>query len=94
MILAEPALSNKRAETRFRRRGNRPNVYAEAAGHEAILSMDRLGCSVGVVPEIVLASSLLKDEIRVLDVDAALKPYEIGRCVHKKRLASPVVLAF
>ncbi len=94
MILAEQALSRKRAEAWFRSMGVRPRIYAEVAGHEAILSMVRLGCGVGVVPKIVYDNSLFRDEIVVLSVDANLAPYEVGLCVHKRRMSVPAVRAF
>ena len=94
MIVAQAALSRKRVESWFRQRGLQPNIYAEVAGHEAILSMVRLGCGVGVVPQLVLQESSLKEELRILSVDPELEPYEVGLCVHKRRLPSPVVRAF
>ena len=94
MILAEQALSRRRVDTWFRHKGIRPNVYAEVAGHEAILSMVRLGCGVGVVPELVMETSPFRDEVRVLDVSPELAPYEVGLCLHRRRLNSPIVRAF
>ena len=94
MILAEQALSRRRVDSWFRAKGIHPNVYAEVAGHEAILSMVRLGCGIGVVPELVVENSLFKDEIRVLDISPALEPYQVGLCVHNRRLPLPVVKAF
>lgn len=94
MILADQAISRKRVEVWFREKGIKPNVYAEVAGHEAILSMVRLGCGAGVVPQLVIENSLFKDEIRIIDVKPRLKPYEVGLCVHKRRMASPIVRAF
>ena len=94
MILAEQALSRKRVDVWFKGRGIRPNIYAEVAGHEAILSMVRLGCGVGVVPQLVLENSSLKNEVRILPVTPELEPYEVGLCAHRRRISSPVVLAF
>jgi LysR family positive regulator for ilvC len=94
MILAEQALSRRRVDAWFRKKGIRPRIYAEVAGHEAILSMVRLGCGIGVVPALVLETSPFRDEIRVLDVRPPLAPYRVGLCLHKRRLASPVVRAF
>jgi LysR family positive regulator for ilvC len=94
MILAEQALSRKRAEAWFRSIGVHPRIYAEVAGHEAILSMVRLGCGVGVVPKIVYDNSMFRDEITILDVDDELEPYEVGLCVHKRRMNAPAVRAF
>jgi len=94
MILADRALSRKRAEAWFRSRSLRPTVYAEVSGHEAILAMVRLGCGVGVVPKLVLEQSALRDEVQLLNVLPQLEPYRVGACVHQRRLESPVVAAF
>jgi LysR family positive regulator for ilvC len=94
LIIAEQALSRKRVVEWFRGHGLRPNVYAEVAGHEAILSMVRLGCGVGAVPELVIDTSLFKDDVRILEVSPKLPPYEVGLCVHRGRITSPVVRAF
>ncbi len=66
MILADRALSRKRADEWFRRRQLRPNIYAEVAGHEAIIAMVRLGCGVGVVPKLVFDRSPLRGEVRAI----------------------------
>ena len=94
LILAEQALSRRRVEEWFRVQGLRPNIYAEVAGHEAILSMVRLGCGIGAVPQLVIENSIFKDDVRVLAVDPELPLYEVGLCVHRGRLTSPVVRAF
>jgi LysR family positive regulator for ilvC len=94
MILADRALSRRRTDDWFRTIGVRPNVYAEVAGHEAILAMVRLGCGVGVIPGLVLEQSPIGPEVRTLDVRPELSPYHVGVCVHRRRLESPVVRAF
>ncbi len=94
LILAGRALSRRRVEEWFRGHGFRPNIYAEVAGHEAILSMVRLGCGVGAVPELVIENSIFKDDVRLLEVTPELPPYDVGLCVHRGRLTSPVVRAF
>lgn len=94
MILSERGLSRRRVDAWFAARGLRPRIYAEVSGHEAIISMVRLGCGVGVVPRLVLDQSSLREEIRELAVDPLLEPYAVGLCVHRRRLASPIVEAF
>jgi LysR family positive regulator for ilvC len=94
LILAEQALSRRRVEEWFRSHGFKPNIYAEVAGHEAILSMVRLGCGVGAVPELVIDNSIFKGDVRMLEVSPELPPYEVGLCVHRGRITSPVVRAF
>lgn len=94
MILADRALSRRRVDEWFREKRVRPNIYAEVAGHEAIIAMVRLGCGVGVVPKLVLDQSALKAEVRVLDVDPPLASYHVGVCAFRRRLQSPAVRAF
>ncbi len=94
MILTASGLSRRRADAWFRHRGIRPSIYAEVSGHEAVVSMVRLGCGVGVVPRLVLDRFAQKGEARVLDVEPALEPYVVGLCVHRRRLSAPLVKAF
>ena len=94
MILADRALSRRRADEWFRRARVRPSIYAEVAGHEAIIAMVRLGCGVGVVPKLVLDQSPLKGEVSVVEVDPPLASYHVGVCAFRRRLQSPAVRAF
>ncbi|WP_455381200.1 HTH-type transcriptional activator IlvY [Salinispira pacifica] len=94
MILADRALSRRRSDDWFREKRIRPTVYAEVAGHEAIIAMVSLGCGVGVVPKLVLDQSPLRNSVRVLNVSPQLSPYHVGICVHRRRLESPIVKAF
>jgi LysR family positive regulator for ilvC len=94
MILTATGLSRRRADAWFRGRGIKPSIYAEVSGHEAVVSMVRLGCGVGIVPRLVLDRFAQKGEARVLDVEPALDPYVVGLCVHRRRLSAPLVKAF
>jgi len=94
MVLTAVGLSRRRADAWFRARGIRPVVYAEVSGHEAVVSMIRLGCGAGVVPRLVLDRFAQKGEARVLDVAPPLEPYVVGLCAHRRRLTAPPVQAF
>lgn len=94
MVLTAAGLSRRRADAWFRGRRVRPTVYAEVSGHEAVISMVRLGCGVGIVPRIVLDRFAAKGEVRVLDVGPQLAPYVVGLCARERRLGSPLVRAF
>ena len=94
MVLSEKGLSRSRTDGWFRKAGIKPNVYAEVSGHEAVISMVRLGFGVGIVPKIVVQRFAQKDEIKILDVKPSLEPYIVGLCAHKRRLEIPVVRAF
>jgi LysR family positive regulator for ilvC len=76
-----------------------PNIYAQAAGNEAIVSMVSLGFGLGIVPEIVLRNSLLVHQIELLGPLEAfsehpLPPYQVGLFTQSKRLAHPIIRAF
>ncbi|HET6592081.1 MAG TPA: HTH-type transcriptional activator IlvY [Xanthomonadales bacterium] len=94
MILPERGIGRSRADEWFRRLGLLPNIYAQIAGNEAIVSMVSLGFGIGIVPRIVLDNSPLADKVRVLEVRPELAPYEVGLFALEKRLASPLIGAF
>jgi LysR family transcriptional regulator, positive regulator for ilvC len=94
MILPETGLSRKRADTWFSAARIKPRVYAEVSGHEAIVSMVRLGCGVGIVPRLALERFVQEGEVRILEVEPPLEPYIVGLCAQERRLESPVIRAF
>lgn len=94
MILSSHGVARKRADQWFRNRGISPNIYAEVAGNEAIVSMVALGFGVGQVPEAVLDHSPMRDKVRILEVRPAMKPFDVGLCLQKRRLDEPLIHAF
>ena len=94
VILSEQGLARKRCDQWFRNKGISPNLYAEVAGNEAIVSMVALGCGVGVVPAAVIDHCPLGDKVRQLTVQPALKPFDVGLCVQRRRLDEPPIRAF
>lgn len=94
MILPERGVGRSRVNAWFRALGVAPNVYAQVAGNEAIVSMVSLGFGIGVVPRIVLDNSPLAATVRVLDVQPDLAPYEVGLFALERRLSSPLIRAF
>ena len=93
-IVAERGLSRQRVDSWFRSRGQRPRIYAQVAGHEAIAAMVGLGLGVGVVPRLVLDNFTHRDQIRVLPIDGDLGPFPVGLCASHQRLENPLVAAF
>ena len=93
MVLSEAGLSREFANTWFKALGVSPRIYAQVAGHEAIVSMVGLGFGVGVVPKIVLDNSPLVERVRVLPVKPELPHYDVGLCVLERRLKSPLIRA-
>ena len=94
MILSETGLSRQRIDAWFGRLGIQPEIYAQVAGNEAIVSMVSLGFGVGVVPRIVLDNSPLAGEVQVLDIRPELEAYEVGLFALEKKLRSPLINAF
>ena len=93
-IVSERGVARNRLDAWFRRHHISPRIYAQVAGHEAIVSMVSLGLGVGLVPQIVLENSPLADKVKPHPIQLSLKPYEVGLCVLTKRLKSPIVRAF
>ena len=94
MILAEKGLGRNRVDQWFKSLGVNPRIYAQVAGNEAIVSMVSLGFGIGVVPKIVIENSSLADQIRILDIEPALEPYNLGLFASKRSLNNPLVGAF
>lgn len=93
-IVSEKGVARERLNAWFQRRKVNPNIYAQVAGHEAIVSMVSLGFGVGLVPKIVLDNSPLVEKVKLHPLQPELKPYEVGLCVLTRRLKSPLVRAF
>ncbi|MDF1693625.1 MAG: HTH-type transcriptional activator IlvY [Zhongshania sp.] len=93
-ILPERGVARTLIEQWFRQMQIKPSVYAQVSGHEAIVSTVALGLGIGVVPELVLATSFLRERVRVIPVEPALPMMEIGVVVLQQRLANPLVKAF
>ncbi len=91
MILPERGVARDRIAQWFRRHGVTPNISAQVAGNEAIVSMVSLGGGVGVVPRIVLDNSPLGERVSVLPVAADFAPLEVGLFVLRKSLKNRLV---
>lgn len=94
VIMANFGLSRDRTDHWFQEKNIVPNIYAQVAGNEAIIAMVALGCGVGVVPELVLEKSPLKEQIDIVAVDPELESFSIGICAMKKNMRLPQVEAF
>lgn len=74
--------------------GLHPRIYAEVSGSEGILSMVRLGFGIGLVPRIVLESSALSTEVRILKAMPSLEPFHLGLVAQSRRIDEPELSAF
>ncbi|WP_374962366.1 HTH-type transcriptional activator IlvY [Spongiibacter tropicus] len=93
-ILPERGVARDLIMQWFRHRQLRPNVYAQVSGHEAIVSTVGLGLGIGVVPDLVLDTSFLREKVRVVTLDPELPSMDIGVVVRRQRLADALVRAF
>ncbi|WP_108126285.1 HTH-type transcriptional activator IlvY [Saccharospirillum mangrovi] len=93
-VVSEYGLARKRLDHWFRAHSIKPNIYAQVAGNEAIVSMVGLGFGIGVVPGLVIENSPLKEKIERIQTDSELEPFDVGACVLNRRLQDPLVSAF
>lgn len=94
MVISEWGLARKRINSWFKNKGVQPNIYAKVSGNEAIISMVSLGCGVGIVPKLVVEKSLLRSNVKILNVKPDLDPYHVGICVQKRKMKSSLIRAF
>lgn len=91
-IVPEEGTARDRCNIWFKKNRIKPNIYAQVAGHEAIVSMVALGCGVGIAPDVVINNSPVKDNIQRLDV-APVKPFKLGVCCKRSQLNNPLIKA-
>lgn len=94
LVLPEKGISRARVDQWLKQQGELKKQIMEVSGNEAILAMVRLGCGVGVVPELVLEKSPFRKEIKVLETGVHLEPYTVGLCSTKKNLEKSSVSVF
>lgn len=94
LILAERGLSRKRLYNWLKNSGIQPNIYAQVAGNEAIIAMVNMGCGIGIIPELVLQTSPLKDQISILEGAPELGNFTVGVCTKTKNRKRRVVKHF
>ncbi|MEN8190424.1 MAG: HTH-type transcriptional activator IlvY [Thermodesulfobacteriota bacterium] len=93
-VMAEFGLGRERLDHWLQQRKIVPNIYAEVAGNEAIIAMVSLGFGVGVVPELVLEKSPVRDQVEVLQRPDELAPFVIGICAGRRSMEKPQVNEF
>ncbi len=94
LVLPEKGVSRVRVDQWLKQQGEGKKQIMEVSGNEAILAMVRLGCGVGVVPEIVLENSPFSKEIEVIETGGILEAYKVGLCSTKKNLEKTSVSVF
>lgn len=91
LIVPERGVTKDMLDSWFQQRGIRPRIYAQVAGHEAIVAMVSLGLGVGIAPQLVIESSGMTSSVSAIDLPQGLPPLTVGLCSLGQRLASPLV---
>jgi LysR family positive regulator for ilvC len=92
-IMPEQGILKERLDNFCKRQEFTPQVYAHVSGHEAMVALASLGFGVACIPEIVIAQSPLKDQVRYISAPDLIDPIEIGLVCKTKRLTDPIVMA-
>jgi len=90
-IVPERGITKEILDAWFAQRGIRPRIYAQVAGHEAIVAMVSLGLGIGIAPQLVVEASGMAASVDPIHVADGLPPLTIGLCSLRQRLASPLV---
>jgi LysR family positive regulator for ilvC len=93
-IVPERGITKEMLDAWFREQGIRPRIYAQVAGHEAIVAMVSLGLGVGIAPQLVIEASGMSSRVSQISVPAGLPALTVGLCSLGQRLASPLVKSF
>lgn len=93
LIVPERGTTQELLYNWLREQGVRPRIYAQVAGHEAIVAMVSLGLGVGIAPQLVIDASGVKNGVEALAVNNGLPPLTIGLVGLRQRLDSPLVRA-
>jgi len=94
LIVPERGVTKDMLDAWLRARGIRPRIYAQVAGHEAIVAMVSLGLGVGIAPQLVIDASGMAGRVDAIDVVEGLPPLTVGLCSLAQRLSSPLVKSF
>ena len=90
-IVPERGTTKEMLDNWMQARDIRPRIYAQVAGHEAIVAMVSLGLGVGIAPQLVIEASGMAERVDTVAVEDGLPPLVIGLCSLGQRLQSPLV---
>ncbi len=93
LVLPQSGVARQRLDAWLRKKRIVPNISSEVSGNEALIAMVRLGTGVGVVPQLALERSPLRDEVTMVPNAPKLDPYVVGLCSGKRNLKRPAVQA-
>ncbi len=93
LVLPRTGLSRRRLDVWLKQNSIEPTINTEVSGNEGILAMVRMGCGIGIVPELVLERSPFRNEVKKIKDAPHLTPYVVGLCTTHKNLNRPTIAA-
>ena len=94
LVLPRSGLSRTRLDKWLKQNAILPDIASEVSGNEALIAMVRLGCGIGIVPQLVLEKSPFFDDVQILKNAPVFDPYSVGLCATRRGLTRPAVRAF
>ena len=94
LIVPERGVTKDLLDAWFAARGLRPHIYAQVAGHEAIVAMAGLGLGGGIAPQLVVQAGGMASRVEPLPLAQGPGNLDIGLCSLGQRLTSPLVRSF
>jgi len=95
IILPEHGPARKRFDFWYRKKQQgKANIYATVSGHEALVSMVALGCGVGIVPQVVVENSPVRDKVKYLHNVGEIAPFDLGICCLNQNKQQALMQAF
>ena len=94
LIVAERGMSRTRLDDWFRKKNIHPNIYAQVAGNEAIIAMVNMGCGIGLIPQFVLQTSPLRDNVEILSMTPDLGSFSFAVCTKVRNQNHPPIQNF
>jgi len=93
LVLPRSGLSRKRIDQWFKKKNLTPHISTEVSGNEGILAMVRLGCGIGIIPELVLERSPFRHDVTIIPDAPELTPYIVGLCTTRRNLQRSAIAA-
>ena len=93
LVVPQSGVARSRLDAWLRQNHVAPNISTEVSGNEALIAMVRLGAGVGVVPQLALERSPLREDVTILNPAPKLDPYVVGLCSSRRNLKRPAVKA-
>lgn len=93
LVIPRSGLARQRLNQWLRKQQIQATINTEVSGNEGILAMVRLGCGIGIVPELVLERSPFRDDVKKIAAAPKLAPYVVGLCTTRKNLRRASIAA-